>query len=39
MSGVYTGVWDAYAALAAVNTALWFLSLLLGKTWPVRLGC
>ena len=36
MSGVYAGAWDAYTALAAVNTALWFLSLLLGKTWPVR---
>jgi steroid 5-alpha reductase family enzyme len=32
---VYDGVAQAYAVLAAINTALWCLSLLLGKTWPV----
>ena len=32
----YAGVWEHYATLAAINTALWLLSLLLGKTWPVR---
>jgi steroid 5-alpha reductase family enzyme len=32
---LYAGVFTHFAWLVAVNVALWIISLLLGKTWPV----